>query len=88
MVFASDSAIQILLRAEMISVDKTFTSCPPPFAQHCILIATLPQGSGSGKGCCPTRKPKNLHQVLPDSRRIGRGHVQRYNDFKYQILKR
>jgi hypothetical protein len=45
MVFASDSAIQILLRAETISVDGTFQTCPPPFAQLFILIATLPQGS-------------------------------------------
>jgi hypothetical protein len=45
MVFASDSGVQVLRRAETISVDGTFTSCPPPFVQVFIIMASLPQGS-------------------------------------------
>jgi hypothetical protein len=33
MVFASDTGIEVLKKAKIISVDGTFRSCPPPFLQ-------------------------------------------------------
>ena len=45
LVYASDAGIEVLRRASIISVDGTFASCPAPFLQVFILMATLPQGS-------------------------------------------
>ena len=45
LVYASDAGIEVLQRASIISVDGTFASCPAPFLQVFILMATLPQGS-------------------------------------------
>jgi hypothetical protein len=44
MVFASNEGIEVLKRAKTISIDGTFTSCPPPFIQVFIIMASLPSG--------------------------------------------
>jgi hypothetical protein len=92
MVFASDSAIQILLHAETISVDGTFTSCPPPFAQLFILVATLPQGSTIPVvyGLLPNKTAKSytkffqIVQGLADN--MFRGKIVRFSTFNCKKL--
>ncbi len=44
-VFASDFAIEKLEMAEVISVDGTFSTCPPPFHQLFIIMAKLHGGT-------------------------------------------
>ena len=43
-VFASDFAIEKLETLSAISVDGTFSTCPPPFYQLFIILAKLPGG--------------------------------------------